>query len=155
MPQAYRPARTAASLTNSRGGLDSSLPEAYNGEMDVLAEAMGLLATPPGTNRLIVWGLVGMLATLVVGVILFAVLRRYFLAPEGYQSVHEQGFTMSDLEGLHAAGQLSDEEFRALRAGLLGVGDSPPKTQERSSSGVSGDDDGETGGDEPRSEKET
>ncbi|MFP4141400.1 MAG: hypothetical protein ACOCVI_03085 [Planctomycetota bacterium] len=109
----------------------------------------------PEMTHLMVWGLVGMLATLVVGVILFTVLRRYFLRPDRSQGDHQKGFTMSDLEGLRAAGQLSDEEFRSLRTGLLGVGDSPPKTRERSSSGISGDDDGETGGDEPRPEKET
>ena len=123
--------------------------------MDLLVEATRLMAMASEMKHLMVWGLVGMLATLVVGVILFTVLRRYFLLSESSQNDQNKGFTMSELEGLRAAGQLSDEEFRSLRIGLLGVGDSPPKTQERSSSGISGDDDGETGGDEPRPEKET
>jgi hypothetical protein len=123
--------------------------------MDLLAEVLAPVATTPEATRLVGWGVAGMLGVLVVGVVLFYVLRRYALRWKSPQNKSIEAFTMDDLEALRASGQLSDEEFRTLRAGLLGLGDSPPKSPETSSSGVSGDDDGETGGDEPRQEKET
>lgn len=110
---------------------------------------------PPEAARLIWWGVVGMVVILVVGGVLFYVLRRVSVSWQKPQNDVGQGFTMDDLEELRSTGQLSDEEFRTLRAGLVGLGDSPSETSETSSSGVSGDDDGETGGDEPRSTKET
>ena len=58
-----------------------------------------------------------LLVIVVVGFIIVIYIRRTITSDT---SARGQGFTLQDLRDLHAAGQLSDEEFEQAKAAMIG-----------------------------------
>ncbi|MFP4054589.1 MAG: hypothetical protein ACLFV7_12080 [Phycisphaerae bacterium] len=95
------------------------------------------------TMRVIMWSSAGIVAVLVIGVIVFHVVRRW--AFRRMEDEYGPGFNMDQLERMRREGSISEQEFRTLRAGLLGLPAPTEETQETSSSGVMDGDDGVEG----------
>ena len=94
-----------------------------------------LLALTPTAIRAIVVGGVLMLAILLVGVLLLPWLRRrYHPSAGGGQRAQARGFSMEGLEAMRRSGQISEEEFRALRRAALGLAVGKGKTENSASS---------------------
>lgn len=61
------------------------------------------------------WLLILLVVTIVGGVVVFMARRML----QGNASSGKDGFTLQDLRDLHAAGDLSDEEFERARAAMI------------------------------------
>jgi uncharacterized membrane protein len=87
-----------------------SVPAVVEASRPLLAQASG------GVLRIWFWGAV--LITLAVGAlfVMLAIKRRFIDSGDGRSST----WTLQDLRELHAAGQLSDEEYRTLREQVIG-----------------------------------
>jgi len=80
-----------------------------------------------GTFRLVLYLCLVMLAVLVLGFGLKYLRRRFHTSrPE---RPTDPGFTMGDLEWLREAGELTDEEFRRLRARVLEAATRMPQSE--------------------------
>ena len=91
---------------------------------------------------MVLWSTVGILVVIVLGVVVFHVLRRWAFKA---QDQSYPGFDMDQLEQMRREGDISESEFRALRAGLLGLPAPGDETEETSSSRVVDGDDGVEG----------
>lgn len=58
----------------------------------------------------------------VVGVVVILLVRRWLTSESSRETI---GFTLQDLRNLHAAGELSDEEYERARASMIGRLQSP------------------------------
>ena len=82
---------------------------------------MGLLVlaqSDQALSKLWVW-IVILLAMVLAGAIVIFSLRRSLLSPKDDPTAHS-GSLLGHLQDLHDRGEMSDEEFRAARAKLLG-----------------------------------
>lgn len=72
-----------------------------------------------GLTRALPWTLLIITATVVLVVLAFWLKRQFFPSPE--RSVDEQagGFSLSYLRKMHAAGEISDEEFEKTRERIV------------------------------------
>lgn len=95
------------------------------------------------TMRVVMWSSAGIVGVIVIGVLVFQVVRRW--AFKRIQSESGPGFNMGQIERMRREGNISEQEFRTLRAGLLGLAPPMDETQETSSSGVTDGDDGVEG----------
>ena len=80
--------------------------------------SMMIAAANPGSSafgELLPW-LIVLLALAIVGGLIIMALRRRVRSPHAAPS---EGFTLHDLRQMHAAGQLSDEEFQRAKAALI------------------------------------
>jgi len=87
-------------------------------------------------RELLPWLLL-LLAAALVGAIVVIVLRRWLRAPG---SASAEGFTLHDLRRLHAAGQISDEEFQRAKSALIDRVRAP--TSENAPTPAAGDEEG-------------
>ena len=76
-----------------------------------------LAAGTSSTVDAIFWSFVLLAGILVIGVAVFA-LRRWLFASQAQNA--EPPWSLQHLRGLHARGQISDEEFQRLKAQMLG-----------------------------------
>jgi hypothetical protein len=80
--------------------------------------SMMIAAANPGSTafrELLPWLIVLLVLALVGGLIIMA-LRRWVRSPHATAS---EDFTLHDLRRMHAAGQLSDDEFQRAKAALI------------------------------------
>jgi hypothetical protein len=107
-----------------------------------------LIAAASGVGtavEIIIWGGVVIVAVLALGFVLMWVRRKYHPAGGAARPRDEAGFTVDDLERLHASGQISREEFRRLRPVALGLEAASGPAGDSSSSGAVFSDDEEAG----------
>ena len=71
--------------------------------------------------QIIIWGAALLLAVLALGVFVL-VMRRKMLSRSAVKA--SEAFSIADLKAMRASGQLTDEEFKQLRAAALGL--APP-----------------------------
>jgi len=77
-----------------------------------------MLSTMRPVTRVLIWGTVLILSLLAFWIVLVLLRRRY---GRGASALREPGLSMEELENLRSSGQISDEEFRALRRAVLGL----------------------------------
>ncbi len=74
------------------------------------------------TIKLLLWGGILILAITALGIAVIVLRRRTLTRTDGAAS---ENFSIGQLESLRDAGQISPEEFRRLRRGLLGLTEGP------------------------------
>jgi hypothetical protein len=109
----------------------------------IMSAAVGLLA--PRHSEVLIWGSMGLVMVLVLGFALMWFRRKYHTggSSDGNQT---SSFSIQSFEEMRASGQISDEEFRRLRAGLFGL-DTPAVDSDNSA--LSESDDLDDGAEEP------
>lgn len=95
----------------------SGAPGAGDMPMTPLASMLIAAANPGSTafGELLPWLIVLLVLAIVGGLVIMA-LRRWVRSPD---AAPKEGFTLHELRQLHAAGQLSDEEFQRAKAALI------------------------------------
>lgn len=63
-----------------------------------------------------------LIVVVIVGGVVMLLVRRWFTSESSRETI---GFTLQDLRNLHAAGELSDEEYERARASMIGRLQSP------------------------------
>ena len=85
---------------------------------------------PNNVLQVVIWGAVLLLAVLAIGIFVLVARRRILDRAEADRA---NAFSVEDLAAMRASGQLTDEEFRQLRAAALGVASPPPAAAEAES----------------------
>jgi len=96
-------------------------------------------ALPPGVGAAIIWCLVVMAATVLLGAAVLIVRRRFH--PAAQEQDRQAGFSIDHLERMRDGGQISDEEFSSLRRATLGLDADGATGDNARSSGCGEDDD--------------
>jgi len=91
--------------------------------------------------RVMLWGIVVVLALLLLGALLLWMRRRYHSLPSRRESA-EAGFSIGGLESLRRNAQITREEFKRLRRLALGLDRGPEEKDNPTSSPPMKDDDG-------------
>ena len=103
---------------------------------------LGILAARlPDLSKLGIWGAVMIAASVLLGAVLLW-LKRKVLSDRPWPQ-RSAGFTLTSLEQMHRSGQISDEEFKALRLRALDLSAGRGEADNRSSSGPVVNDDEE------------
>ncbi|MEX1016856.1 MAG: SHOCT domain-containing protein [Phycisphaeraceae bacterium] len=85
----------------------------------VIPIGLYLAQTPPGWDAArVLWSVAGLTVAVVVLGVVAMLVRRWMLKDD--QPGTRPGFTLADMRRMHAAGDLSDEEYERARAALLG-----------------------------------
>jgi hypothetical protein len=114
--------------------------------MHFMSTVLMAAASGVGTAvEIIIWGGIVIAAVLLLGFVLMWVRRKYHPAGGAARPRDEAGFTVDDLERLHASGQISREEFKRLRSVALGLGGASGPAGDSSSSVAVFSDDEEAG----------
>ncbi|MFA9477831.1 hypothetical protein ACERK3_05925 [Phycisphaerales bacterium AB-hyl4] len=71
-----------------------------------------------GPTGRIFWSVLTLAVAVIVLVSIALVIRRFMLSRD--EPTRMPGFTLSDMRRLHAAGELSDEEFERVRSAMIG-----------------------------------
>ena len=111
----------------------------------------------PGHYGALIWGSIGVVMVLLLGFGLLWFRRKYH--PDSmFDDNRTSIFSMRSIEEMRAGGMISDDEFRRLRAGSLGL-DAPAADSDNSTLSTSGDvDDGTeepVSGNKPQDYKES
>ena len=111
--------------------------------------ALILAQVTDGTDRsdqlladILPW-LILLVGVVVAGGIVIYMMRRYLTSDAGQSG---DGFTLHDLRQLHAAGELSDEEFEKARAAMIGRLKSSTPAKPSSGNGSRANSGGSSGG---------
>ena len=111
----------------------------------VVVRSWCILAKWSQVAWVLVAGSVLIVLIVVAGGLVIPWVRRRFHPSSATRRGVEQGFRIEELEAMRSRGEISDEEFRALRRAAFGLGPSPAKTGNSASSApAGGDDDGDT-----------
>ena len=104
-----------------------------------MSAPVGVLS--PGHYGALLWGSIGLVMVLLLGLALMWFRGKYH--PGGMLDENRtSSFSMRSIEEMRAGGMISDDEFRRLRAGTLGL-DAPVIDSDNSTLSTSGDvDDG-------------
>lgn len=98
--------------------LESVISPRLGGGLAQVSSSGGSSAT---AQSIALWA-AAMIGAIVLGAVALFVLRRRFLGED--DSGHHEALSLHDLRQMHARSELSDEEFEAAKAALLGI--APP-----------------------------
>jgi hypothetical protein len=92
------------------------------------------------TAEIVLWGGLVLVAVMLVGIVLLWLRRKY---RNGGDTGPSTAFSIASLEQMRQRGEISDEEFKALRLRALGLSASPRTVEATSSEPPTGDDEQE------------